>query len=722
MKRIRKILIVLALFMTVAAFAPVVYAYNTIASSYGSKNNQHMTANRVLDPSGTEVVGMECHLVDAGGVLVGSAITVTSSSSAGNPAVAYDSVLDRFLVTWTEYSPDAGSFAVKGRILTSTGSFVGDEIAIGSDTNNQGTVKTAYSSSSGRYLVVFSQGPTGVENISGQFINGAGTFYGTTFTALPGATYAESPNVSFDSVNHRFLVVAITRNDGNPPMSIQGVILNDDIDVFKSSFSIADFPASYLYPPAIAYDPVNSRFLVIWEVYGGAGHKLGGQVVNADGALNGTYREIVPTWTVDFANEVIYQNHSGRFLAAWFGHGGGIYGQEVSNDGTNFGSQFSIVNPPFQRSLALSYNTASKNTLVAYQINDTPHYTTFPLPHLTLTKTGSGAVASDPAGISCGDGCSTQTHVFSSGQAVTLTASTGSGYAFDYWSGACEGTLHSCTLTMTGDLTATAVFVPSATRRMVLAVGRVRLSAGNGTMQSHDHTINCGPGATTCANSYYKGTPVTLSAIAKEGSTFTGWRPATLCPSTDCTVIMDKVRTVNAVFVGPQKLTVIRHRVNLGDGTVTTSPAGIECGTGCPTASWPYLLHEKVTLTATAHAGSVFTGWSPASICTGTGDCTVTMDTAKTVTAAFKGPQALTVKKVSVHKGTGRVTSLPAGIDCGATCTGHFTYKSSVVLSATADTGSVFTGWHPVSICTGTGDCTVTMDTAKTVTGTFTAQ
>jgi hypothetical protein len=96
------------------------------------------------------------------------------------------------------------------------------------------------------------------------------------------------------------------------------------------------------------------------------------------------------------------------------------------------------------------------------------------------------------------------------------------------------------------------------------------------------------------------------------------------------------------------------------------------------------------------------------------------MDKAKTVTANFKGPQALTVKKASVKKGTGKVTSAPAGIDCGDTCKKTFTYKSTVTLTAEPDPGFVFTGWSPTSLCgTDTGDCTVTMDKAKTVTATF---
>ena len=369
MKRIREVLTVLALLATVAAVAPAVHAYSTIASAYGSKNNQYMTA---YTPASS---GLTCHLVGAGGAPVGDAITVSSDVTAGNPAIVYDSVLDRFLVAWGELN-GGSSYLVKGRILASDGSLVGSEIAIGSDSNNQGTIKIAYSPVSGRYLVVFSQGPTGMDNISGQFIKGDGTLYGVNFTAISGATLAESPNVSFDSVNDRFLVVALTHGGSWPPVSVTGVILNDDIQVFKSSFSILDPTNTYLYPPAIAYNPVTSQFLVAWEVYFGDGHQLWGQLIDADGTLSGTSQVIVTPHTVNQGNDLIYQSGNGRFLAAWFDSADGINGQEVSSDGTNYGSEFSIVSS-VQRDFALSYNSALKNTLIAYEISGTPpHYTT----------------------------------------------------------------------------------------------------------------------------------------------------------------------------------------------------------------------------------------------------------------------------------------------------------------------------------------------------------
>ena len=70
-----------------------------------------------------------------------------------------------------------------------------------------------------------------------------------------------------------------------------------------------------------------------------------------------------------------------------------------------------------------------------------------------------------------------------------------------------------------------------------------------------------------------------------------------------------------------------------GPGSVTSSPAGINCPSTC-TAS--YDDGTTVTLTATADNQATFVGWSGA--CTGTGNCDVTMDANKSVTATFVGP------------------------------------------------------------------------------------
>jgi hypothetical protein len=72
-------------------------------------------------------------------------------------------------------------------------------------------------------------------------------------------------------------------------------------------------------------------------------------------------------------------------------------------------------------------------------------------------------------------------------------------------------------------------------------------------------------------------------------------------------------------------------KTGAGSGTVTSSPPGISCGSDC-FESFPSST-SSVTLTATPANGSTFSGWATG--CSGTGSCTVTGNSAVTVTAAF---------------------------------------------------------------------------------------
>jgi hypothetical protein len=83
-------------------------------------------------------------------------------------------------------------------------------------------------------------------------------------------------------------------------------------------------------------------------------------------------------------------------------------------------------------------------------------------------------------------------------------------------------------------------------------------------------------------------------------------------------------------------------RAGTGTGTVTSTSPGINCGGDC---SQVYADGTPVTLEADAAAGSVFAGWSVD--CSGTGDCNLTMDEDKAVTATFNDNSAPSVPSLS---------------------------------------------------------------------------
>jgi PKD repeat protein len=77
---------------------------------------------------------------------------------------------------------------------------------------------------------------------------------------------------------------------------------------------------------------------------------------------------------------------------------------------------------------------------------------------------------------------------------------------------------------------------------------------------------------------------------------------------------------------------------------------------------------------------------------------------------------ALTVSRTG--GGTGSVQSSIEGIACGNTCLAQFDAPTTVALTATADQGSIFTGWS--GACLGVDPiCVVTMDAARSVSAAF---
>ena len=88
------------------------------------------------------------------------------------------------------------------------------------------------------------------------------------------------------------------------------------------------------------------------------------------------------------------------------------------------------------------------------------------------------------------------------------------------------------------------------------------------------------------------------------------------------------VATLTCVATALQPLTVTLDGASYG--TVSSTTAGITCGTDCTES---YERGTTVQLRATQASQGFFVGWSGA--CTGTGTCTLTMNGSKAVTATF---------------------------------------------------------------------------------------
>jgi uncharacterized protein YjdB len=183
------------------------------------------------------------------------------------------------------------------------------------------------------------------------------------------------------------------------------------------------------------------------------------------------------------------------------------------------------------------------------------------------------------------------------------------------------------TITATDSSGASASTTLTVRDRIPLTV--VRTGAGSGTVSSSPSGITCGA---DCSDTYDSGTAVTLTATAASGSTFGGWIGCETATGATCTVTMSAARTVTATFdLQRFVLTVSKTGLASDLGSVSASPSGIECGSDCYE---PYAIDTVVTLTASPSL--LLTGWSGCDSVSGA-TCTVTMRSARSVTASFLG-------------------------------------------------------------------------------------
>jgi len=153
-----------------------------------------------------------------------------------------------------------------------------------------------------------------------------------------------------------------------------------------------------------------------------------------------------------------------------------------------------------------------------------------------------------------------------------------------------------------------------------------------------------------------------------------------------------------------------------------TPPAGgivtgarIACGGASVTCSRLANPDTVLTLAATPDPGASLLRWTGACKAAGSSPtCDVTALGAKTVSAVFGYPVHVEVQ----GSGGGIVSSSPAGVECGATCTASFRVGSTVTLTADADSASDFVGWS--GGCGGIDPvCAVTVSSPITVVATF---
>ncbi len=253
--------------------------------------------------------------------------------------------------------------------------------------------------------------------------------------------------------------------------------------------------------------------------------------------------------------------------------------------------------------------------------------------------------------------------------------------------------------------------------------------SGTGTVISAPTGITCG---STCSATYNAGTAVTLTATPTGGSTFDSWSGGGCSGNGACVVTMTQANTVTATFTAapafPPSMSTPAPGSTLTSSTVTfiggTTPQDVAHSLWVGTALGTKDLHfgpmtgNTQEVSGLPTSGTIYVRyWTTDDPNTSNGAAWVFTEHTYTMNVP---PVTHPLSVNLAGSGTGTVSSSPAGITCGSTCTATYNVGTTVTLSATPTSGSTFDSWS-VGGCSGSGTCVVTMTQANTVTATFTA-
>ena len=172
---------------------------------------------------------------------------------------------------------------------------------------------------------------------------------------------------------------------------------------------------------------------------------------------------------------------------------------------------------------------------------------------------------------------------------------------------------------------------------------------------------------------YTSGQSVTLTAVPDVGYNFSGWSGALVGVENPVTIAMDADKTIVATF---EESTVVQYSVNVtsnGSGSVSLNPPGGAYDQG-----------TVVTLTATAAAGWMFDGWS-GDLSGYENPTTINVTSDFNISANFSEIPTPQYELTVSTTGSGSVSLDPTG--------GIYDEDTVVTVTATPDSGSLFSGW-----------------------------
>ncbi len=304
---------------------------------------------------------------------------------------------------------------------------------------------------------------------------------------------------------------------------------------------------------------------------------------------------------------------------------------------------------------------------------------------LTVNKAGTGTGDISATGCTLVWTGNTGVCTVNSGTSITISGSPSAGSNWTGWSGAtgsastCSGTTGNCSFNISAATNITGTFNISTKTQYTLTVNK----AGTGTGNITSTGCNLSWTGTTGSCFADKGTSIKLSGSATNGSAWTGWTSGTGSAAncagvSDCTFDLNATSQVTGIFNPPAtQYTLVVTKSGTGTGNIDA--------TGC-SLSWTGNTGEcaanagtSITLSGAGIGGSMWNGWScgvgSAVSCTGTGNCSFSLNAESRVTGVFYNNQSCaysispSANTYSFAATTGSINVIPSSINCSWSAT-----------------------------------------------------
>jgi hypothetical protein len=327
---------------------------------------------------------------------------------ASNAQAAFDATTNRTLVVWSGKQPGVsnGQEEIFGRMVDIAGNPVGAQFQI---SNGPGLANqfarnpaVAWNSSADEFLVTWSGGAGNDEDVYVQRLSAAGAELGadTQISQLGGAGPGtdgdnQRPVVAYNPQANDYLVVWRDSRDVNPGAIIGQGVSAAGQEIGTSDFVISDDAASFDNDrPALAHDSALNRYLVVWQAQITSGEReIYGRYVdaalNVQGATHFAISNQGPSGDPNFNAErpdVVYNSTNGEHFVVWQGtllfDGSStrekdkqeIVGQRLAGTGGAVGSpvQISQTGPPTNLDFdaddaSVAYHRAGNEYLVVWE-------------------------------------------------------------------------------------------------------------------------------------------------------------------------------------------------------------------------------------------------------------------------------------------------------------------------------------------------------------------